>query len=153
MQLRCIDHLLHDVSLLRSRQCVCCPGTLEVDLTHRLQAHCPLPIAHCPLLSAHVLADDSTVQEFTGTVVMMVSMQLLEKRGAGLSQDGLILWHTLKALYSAFIIVVLILGLGGPTGKQSESVCEKLQVSCQCPRSLGLTPSDFLLVLAVQEGK
>ena len=27
-----------------------------------------------------------TVQEFTGTAVMTVSMQLLEKRGAGLSQ-------------------------------------------------------------------
>ena len=60
-----------------------------------------------------------TMQEFTGTAVMMVSMQLLEKRGAGLSQDGLILWNTLKALYSAFIIAVLILGLGGPTGGSS----------------------------------
>ena len=59
------------------------------------------------------------MQEFTGTAVMMVSMQLLEKRGAGLSQDGLILWNTLKALYSAFIIAVLILGLGGPTGRSS----------------------------------
>ena len=65
------------------------------------------------------MADDDTVQEFTGTAVMMFSMQLLEKRGAGLSQDNLILWNTLKALYSAFIIAVLILGLGGPTGSRS----------------------------------
>ena len=56
------------------------------------------------------------VQEFAGTAVMMFSMQLLEKRGAGLSPDNLVLWNTLKALYSAFIIAVLILGLGGPTG-------------------------------------
>ena len=57
------------------------------------------------------------MQEFIGTAVMMTSMQLLEKRGAGLSADDLVIWTTLKALYSAFIIAVLVLGLGGPTGK------------------------------------
>lgn len=57
------------------------------------------------------------MQEFIGTAVMMTSMQLLEKRGAGLCADDLVIWTTLKALYSAFIIAVLVLGLGGPTGK------------------------------------
>ncbi len=56
------------------------------------------------------------VQEFTGTAVMMFSMQLLEKRGQDLSAENVIIWNTLKALYSAFIIATLILGLGGPTG-------------------------------------
>jgi hypothetical protein len=56
------------------------------------------------------------MQEFIGTAVMMTSMQLLEKRGGSLHADDLIIWASLKALYSAFIIVVLILGLGGPTG-------------------------------------
>lgn len=55
---------------------------------------------------------------------MMFSMQLLEKRGAGLSVDTLVIWNTLKALYSVFIVAVLILGLGGPTGIISAYQCE-----------------------------
>ena len=74
---------------------------------------------------------------------MMFSMQLLEKRGAGLSADNMVLWNTLKALYSAFIIAVLILGLGGPTGMISvcqpdtavESTCDA-QVGCMTPHAI-----------------
>ena len=76
-----------------------------------------LPEIEMPANAAKQFAEDDMVQEFTGTAVMMISMQLLEKRGVGLSPENLILWNTLKALYSAFIIAVLILGLGGPTGK------------------------------------
>ena len=85
-----------------------------------------------------------TVQEFTGTAVMTVSMQLLEKRGAGLSQDGRILWNTLKALYSAFIIAVLILGLGGPTGR-----CSGRSGNCKCKTitQLRVTASSCLIHL------
>lgn len=77
---------------------------------------------------------------------MMFSMQLLEKRGQGLSPDNLILWNTLKALYSAFIVAVIILGLGGPTGRPKIPLPSLSAISI-CPGLAALNCEQVLLSL------
>lgn len=78
-------------------------------------------------------------KEFLGTAALYVGAVLIERRGAALTGELLILWGPLKALMVGFLICVLILGLGGPTGahpsdipQHSQSLKSQAMLPCDC---------------------
>lgn len=60
------------------------------------------------------------MQEFLATLTLVMGVLLIDARGMGFDSQIAQLWVSLKAFFVGLFVVVLILGLGGPTGKKSE---------------------------------
>ena len=58
-----------------------------------------------------------TLQEFLATLTLVMGVLLIDARGEGFDSNFAKLWLSLKAFFVGLFIVVLILGLGGPTGE------------------------------------
>ncbi|CAL5225947.1 g8745 [Coccomyxa viridis] len=54
--------------------------------------------------------------EFLATLTLVMGVLLIDARGVGFDPQLAQLWNSLKAFFVGLFVVVLILGLGGPTG-------------------------------------
>lgn len=59
------------------------------------------------------------MQEFLATLTLVMGVLLIDARGVGFDPQLAQLWNSLKAFFVGLFVVVLILGLGGPTGGSS----------------------------------
>ena len=57
------------------------------------------------------------MQEFLATLTLVMGVLLIDARGEGFDSQLAQLWLPLKAFFIGLFVVVLILGLGGPTGQ------------------------------------
>lgn len=60
------------------------------------------------------------MQEFLATLALVTGVLLIDARGEEVTGEFALLWGPLKAFFIGLYVVVLILGLGGPTGSLHE---------------------------------